>query len=105
MDLDRNIDDVFQLVNRVRSNPGEFVGKYASDADRYEGKIFKESIKTREGVEALNDLFQDLKSRNRVEHALKWCFGLHMVADAQAKKLGMGGLLTTDGSTDHRALP
>ena len=99
--MDKNIDDIFQLINRVRSNPGEFIDKYGSAVNRYEGKIYKDTIKTREGVEALNDLFRDLKGRSRIEQPLRWSFGLHMVADAQAKKLGVSGLLTTEGSADH----
>jgi hypothetical protein len=46
-----------------------------------------------------------LKARNKIEQPLKWSFGLHMVADAQAKRLGVEGLLTTETTNNHQKLP
>lgn len=108
MELDKKIDDIFNLLSRVRTNPGEFVTKYSELAQQYEGKIFRGRVKTREGVNALNDLIGDLKARSggfQSPQPLKWCFGLHMIADAQAKRLGENGLLTTEGSSLHQSLP
>lgn len=50
----------------------------------YQGNLFKNKVKTREGPEALRDLMGDLAQRNPVLNRLKWSFALHMAADEQA---------------------
>lgn len=47
MNSDRIIDDTFNSINRVRSNPEEFVHSYGALLDQYNGKIYKDRIKTR----------------------------------------------------------
>jgi Txe/YoeB family toxin of Txe-Axe toxin-antitoxin module len=47
MDLDKIIDSTFNLINRVRHDPIEFLQKYAPLDNQYQGKIFKDKIKTR----------------------------------------------------------
>jgi hypothetical protein len=84
---DRRIDDAFNAINQVRANPAEFVHNYTSLFKEYNGKIYKDHIKTREGAEALNDLITDLKARRPTPNGLQWCFGLHMIADQQARRL------------------
>ncbi len=81
MNEDKRIDEVFNLINQVRSNPAEFVHTYTPLFKQYNNKIFKDRIKTREGAEALNDLITDLKNRRPTYKKLQWCFGLHMIAD------------------------
>lgn len=95
MDLDKIIDSTFNLINQVRHDPYAFLQKYAPLDNQYQGKIFKDKIKTREGANALHDLLDDLRNRPPIDQKLQWCFGLHMVADQQARKLGENGLLTT----------
>ncbi len=48
-------------------------------------------------MSALHDLIANLKNTPAGMPSLKWCFGLHMIADEQAKKLGSGGIVTTSG--------
>lgn len=47
MNEDKRIDDVFNLINQVRSNPADFVHSYTSLFKQYNNKIFKDRIKTR----------------------------------------------------------
>lgn len=47
MDFDKIIDQTFNLINQVRSNPQEFLHRYAPLDSEYQGKIFKDKIKTR----------------------------------------------------------
>lgn len=102
---DKRIDDAFNAINQVRANPAEFVHNYTSLFKEYNGKIYKDHIKTREGAEALNDLITDLKARRPTPNGLQWCFGLHMIADQQARRLSEYGLLTTEGHSSHQSLP
>lgn len=104
MDLDKNIENTFHLINQVRCSPQQFVDKYRQNANNYKDKIFKDKIKTREGVSAFLDLINDLKNRQSSNNKLKWCYGLHMIADQQARKLGQNGLLTTDSTSIHKSL-
>ena len=60
---------------------------YGNALDRYNGKIFRDRVKTREGDHALRDLLNDLRERPAIDRKLKWCFGLHMIADQQARRL------------------
>lgn len=105
MSQDRVIDDVFTTINQVRANPAEFVHNYTALFKQYQGKIFKDHLKTREGAEALNDLITDLKARRPTPNGLQWCFGLHMIADQQARRLSQYNLLTTEGHSSHQSLP
>lgn len=104
MSEDKRIDDVFTTINQVRTNPAEFVHNYTALFKQYQGKIFKDRIKTREGPEALNDLITDLKNRRPTLNGLQWCFGLHMIADQQARRLSEYSLLTTEGHSSHQSL-
>lgn len=56
MNFDKIIEQTFEIINRVRMHPREFIDKYRSHKDQYNGKIFKNSIKTREGPQAIKDL-------------------------------------------------
>lgn len=105
MDLDKAVDEIFTLLNRVRSDPRNAAQQMLSLKERYSDKMYNQNIKTREGVAALYDLLTDLKSRPKNNNNLKWSFALHMVADEQAKLLGENGLLTTEGSNMHKSLP
>ena len=98
MNSDRIIDDTFNCINRVRSNPEEFVNIYGRASEHYNGKIFRDRVKTREGEHALKDLLNDLRQRPAIGRKLQWCFGLHMIADQQARRLAQFGLVTTE---DH----
>lgn len=95
MNSDKVIDDAFNMINRVRSDPQEFVHTYGKDLDQYNGKIFRDKIKTREGDHALRDMLNDLRGRSGLDRKLKWCFGLHMVADQQARRLAEFNVVTT----------
>ncbi len=88
MDLDKNIENTFHLINQARCSPHEFVDKYRENIKNYNDKIYKNKIKTREGVAAFLDLIGDLKNRQGSNNKLKWCYGLHMIADEQARRLG-----------------
>ena len=103
-DNDR-IDEVFTLINDVRANPANFVHTYTSLFKQYNGKIYKDKIKTREGVQALNDLITDLKNRRPIQNKLQWSFALHMLADEQARKLSNKNILSTSNLSDHKSLP
>lgn len=87
MNLDRNIQDSFHTINAVRASPSLFLNKYQQELPSYNAKIYKDKVKTREGVSALKDLLSDLSSRQAITQPLKWSFGLHMVADEQARSL------------------
>jgi uncharacterized protein YkwD len=104
MNLDRNIESAFHLINQVRCTPTDFASKHQQTANHYNGKIFRNTIKTREGVAAFNDLIADLTKRHSIHSPLKWSFGLHMIADEQARRLGEAGLVTTEGSSCHVSL-
>lgn len=105
MNVERLVDDAFHQLNQVRSSPHEYAEIYAQLTNRYKGKIFRDRIKTREGVAAVNDLVATLNARKSCPNHLKWSFALHMAADEQARKLGGNGLLTTEGTLHHKILP
>lgn len=105
MNFDTLIDDAFNHINSVRSKPQQLLHTYAPLINNYDGKIYKDKIRTREGVNALHDLLDDLTTRKGNSDALKWCFGLHMIADQQARRLGQNGWLTTEGQPNHTSLP
>lgn len=46
-----------------------------------------------------------MNSRHDINQRLKWSFALHLAADEQASILGEQGLITTEGTRMHRALP
>lgn len=71
----------------------------------YNGNLFDNKVKTREGVRALDDLLNDLKNRPDINQRLKWSFALHLAADDQASILGEQGLVTTEGTRYHKSLP
>ena len=87
MNSDRIIDDTFNCINRVRSNPAEFVHVFGNLLNQYNGKIYKDRVKTREGDHALRDLLNHLRDLRGIDRKLQWCFGLHMIADQQARRL------------------
>jgi len=95
MNLDKNIETVFNLLNQARSSPGDLINKYKSLASNFSGRIYKDRIKTREGVAAVDDLLNDLRTRQRITDKLKWSFGLHMLADQKARLLCEGNSATT----------
>ena len=105
MNSDRIIDDTFNCINRVRTNPEEFVHTYGNALGHYNGKIFRDRVKTREGDHALRDLLNDLRQRSALEKKLKWSFGLHMIADQQARRLAQFDLVTTEDHECHQTLP
>ena len=105
MNSDKIIDEAFNAINHVRSNPEQYVHTYGNALDSYNGKIFRDRVKTREGDHALRDLLNDLRTRSPVERKLQWCFGLHMVADQQARRLAEHNLVTTEGHECHQSLP
>lgn len=47
MQIDKVIDDTFHLLNRIRSNPVEFAQAYSQLSKNYNGKVYRDSIKTR----------------------------------------------------------
>jgi hypothetical protein len=67
--------------------------------------IYRENVKTREGVNAVQNLINELQQKQPIQRRLKWSFALHMAADEQAIKLGDNGLTTTDGTKFHVPLP
>ena len=71
----------------------------------YNGNLFDNKIKTREGARALEDLLKDLGGRPEINQRLKWSFALHLAADDQASALGENGLITTEGTRGHKSLP
>lgn len=81
MNLDKNIENAFHLINQIRTNPQEFVDRHRDFSQYYKDKVFKERVKTREGVFAFSELINDLRARDRNARKLKWSFGLHMIAD------------------------
>jgi uncharacterized protein YkwD len=104
MNSDKMIDDVFTLINQVRSDPQEYVHRFGDLLNHYQGKIYKDRIKTREGELALRDLLNDLRGRQGIDRKLQWCFGLHMIADQQARRLAQYDLVTTEGHSCHQPL-
>lgn len=85
MNLNKNLENAFNTINQVREHPAIFIEKFREFIPKYEGKIFKNKIKTREGEAAINDLMSDLRNRQNNANKLKWCFGLHMIADQIAR--------------------
>lgn len=104
MNLDKNIETVFKLLNQARSSPEDVINKYKSLASGFNNRIYKDRIKTREGVAAVDDLLNDLRTRQRISEKLKWSFGLHMLADQKARLLCEGNCVTTEGTASHRGL-
>ena len=104
MNLDKNIETVFNLLNQARASPEDLISKYKSIGSNFNGRIYKDRIKTREGVTAVDDLLTDLGSRKRVSEKLKWSFGLHMLADEKARLLSESNSVTTEGTSLHRTL-
>lgn len=86
-------------------HPGPTAQKMQALRGLYQGRIFKNSIKTREGTRALDDLIDDFSKRRTIDYRLKWSFALHMAADEQATILGERGLVTTEGTNFHKPLP
>lgn len=50
MNLNKNIQDTFHLINRARTHPRQLADKYNEHKSEYNDKIFRNSVKTREGV-------------------------------------------------------
>ena len=105
MHLERSIEDVFTQINRVRHSPVAYAQDNQNIQSLYQGKVFRDRFKTREGPKAAKDLLYDLKNRQNNDHSLKWSFGLHMLADQKARLLGETGLATTEGSPHFKSLP
>lgn len=47
MNLDKNIENTFHLINHVRSSPSEFISKYQNATNIYNDKILRDKVKTR----------------------------------------------------------
>lgn len=92
-------------LNKVRTEPQAEAVYYENARSLYNGLIYRENVKTREGANALQNLVNELRNRQPIPRKLKWSFALHMAADEQAIKLGDNGLITTDGTRDHVPLP
>jgi uncharacterized protein YkwD len=105
MDFEHILEDMYLQLNEVRQHPRDAAAVLSRLGSAYNGKFFKNTIKTREGPQALNSLLQDLTLRAPTPQKLKWCFALHMAADEQARLLGFNGLYTTEGTNSYRSLP
>lgn len=95
MDFEHILDDLYLQLNEVRLHPRETANKFAQLKSAYQGNVFKNQVKTREGPQALENLVQDLSQRSPMMKRLKWSFALHMAADEQASILGQRGIFTT----------
>lgn len=62
-------------------HPGATANKMQDLRNQFQGRIYRNRFKTREGTEALDDLIQDFTKRNTINRRLKWSFALHLVAD------------------------
>lgn len=105
MDSDKVIDDTFNQLNMVRSNPADSLHTFSNLLTHYNGRIYNDKVKTKEGDQALRDLLNDLRQRSPIQRKLQWCFGLHMIADRQARRLAEFNLVTTEGHDSHQSLP
>lgn len=81
MDFEHILDDLYTQLNNCRTNPREAANKLSQLKADYNGKLFRQKVKTREGAAALDNLIHDLSTRAPVPHKLQWSFALHMAAD------------------------
>ena len=105
MDFEHILDNLYLHLNDCRMRPHQASHHLQSLRPAYNGNLFKNKVKTREGVAALDNLIQDLQHRPEHNNRLKWSFALHLAADEQASVLGEEGILTTEGTRFHRSLP
>ena len=88
MDFEHILEDMFQNVNEIRLHPQAVAQQINHLRPAYNGNVFNNRIKTREGIRALDNLLQDLYNRHPNYQRLKWSFALHLAADEQASVLG-----------------
>lgn len=72
---------MFQNVNEIRLHPEAVAQQINHLRPAYNGNVFNNRIKTREGIRALDNLIQDLHNRQPNYQRLKWSFALHLAAD------------------------
>lgn len=105
MDFEHILDDLYLQLNECRLHPRETANKLSQLKNAYQGNVFRNQYKTREGPQALENLIQDFMQRSPMGKRLKWSFALHMAADEQASILGQRGIYTTEGTSYHKTLP
>lgn len=81
MDFDNILDNLFLRLNEVRLHPFETAQAISQLRNAYQGNMFKNQYKTREGPKALDNLIVHLAQHPPATRRLKWSFALHMVAD------------------------
>lgn len=84
MDFEHVLDELYSRLNEIRLHPRETAAYLTQLKSSYNGKLFKNKVKTREGSNALMDLIGDFAQRKPILNRLKWSFALHMAADDQA---------------------
>ena len=59
MDFEHILDDLYLQLNECRLHPQDTANKLGHLRDAYQGNVFKNQYKTREGPAALDNLIHD----------------------------------------------
>lgn len=81
MSLEKSIDLMYAGLNKVRTEPQQQALYYDNVKSLYNGLIYRGNVKTREGINAVQNLVNELQQRQPLQKRLKWSFALHMAAD------------------------
>jgi hypothetical protein len=93
--------DILAEINRVRSNPSAYAEELVKITRYFDGKILKIPgeipMMTTEGVSAVNEAIQDLRSQNSAP-PLKWSDAISQAARDHVNDTGGKGIVSHDGT-------
>lgn len=101
-EMDRQI---FELINKARANPQEFIPHLQQMESRFEGFLMKQpgktTLRTKEGVDAVREAIKFL-GQQQPKRQLNWNNELYLAAKQHVSDTGVKGLVqheSSDGKT------